>query len=92
MADQKARGELTKNEREWVSDIRFVNATMAEMIIKDRIPGLYILRSQGKYIGIDTHTGEVRTQEFYGKIKCIDWLLDSVRNKRVKKNEWISKQ
>lgn len=83
--DKKATYAPAKSEKEWVSSIRFVNVAMAEIIKENRIPGLYILRKNGKFTGIDTHTGEVRTEEFCSKLKCIDWLVDSIRSD-VKKN------
>lgn len=80
MSNEKATCMPKKEEGKWVPGIRFVNATMAEIIIREKLPGLYIQLKDGKFIGIDTHAGEARTEEFCSKLKCIDWLVDSVRS------------
>jgi len=70
------------SERKWTSSIRFVNAAKAETIIRKRIPGPHILQRQGKFVGSDTHMGEVRMQEFYGKSSALTGCLTVCATKK----------
>ncbi len=72
--------EETPKEYAAEAKIRFVNSTMARMIIKSRKPlGLFIQPvNMNLYIGINNRTGNAWTEEFPTKMSCLKWLAGEV--------------
>lgn len=70
------------------ANIRFVNATMAKIIIENRRPkGLFIQRGAGKFIGIDNSVGKARREEFATKFGCLDWLTGELPADAIRRRE-----
>lgn len=71
--------EATPKEAAAAAGIRFITQATAKIIIETREPrGLYICREHGKFVGIDNRTGDAWTEEFTGKLACIDWLAGTM--------------
>ena len=55
--------------------IRFINSTMARIIMETKAPrGRFIQREVGGFIGIDNRTGAAQKRRFATKMGCLDWL------------------
>lgn len=78
------------------ANIRFVNATMAKIIVENRSPkGVFIQKEAGKFIGIDNRMGRARREEFATKFGCLDWLTgelpaDAIRRRERQRKETCS--
>lgn len=56
--------------------IKEIDTATAEQIIFSREPlGLFWLKDNGVYVGIDNSTGDAWTEEFHNFTACIGWLL-----------------
>jgi len=97
-AQQKGGIRMTRCERERcleshskmrdTANIRFVNKTMAQIIMKSRTPkGLFVQREGEKFVGIDNRTGAIRREEFATKFGCLDWLTGSMPAETIRRRE-----
>lgn len=69
-------------------NIRIINSTMADYIIKNREPrGLFIYCEKGRYVGIDNRTGDAWTEDFRTKMGCLSWLTDEMTTNEVHDKE-----
>ncbi len=58
----------------------------AYRIIDTRKPrGLFFLKEQGGYTGIDNRTGDAWTEDFESRPKCLKWLVDKKDGENDKK-------
>lgn len=75
MIDVNGAYTPTQREMKDTANIRFINSTMAKIIVEQGEPrGLFIQRDRGGFVGIDNRTGTAWIKRFSTKMGCLDWL------------------
>ena len=68
--------------------IKKINPFFAEIVIKTRQPlGLFYVRQNGAYIGIDNSTGHAWVEEFSDLSSCKQWLRNPSMSVQISEQE-----
>lgn len=68
--------------------IKKINPFLAEIVIKTRQPlGLFYVRQNGTYIGIDNSAGHTWVEEFSDLSSCKQWLRNPSMSVQISEQE-----
>ena len=70
--------------------IKKISPFLAEVVIKTRQPlGLFYVRQEGTYIGIDNSAGHAWVEEFADLYSCKQWLRNPSMSVQILKQEGV---